>query len=183
MLASDGPGPALEALYRGGLDAGLVIESCQASDRPEAVWVRRLSDRYPGDPSVAATLLLNYVALEPGEALRLDAGNLHSYLHGAGIELMGASDNVVRGGLTVKPVDVDELFRIVDPTPLQDPVLSGDRRFELPAAGVALECLDPGDVHVAAGHELAIDLNGESWYFAPGERVEVAAATFVVVAA
>ncbi len=85
-------------------------------------WVRRLDVKYPGDPSVAATLLLNYVVLAPGEALRLDAGNLHAYLHGVGIELMGASDNVIRGGLTVKPVDVDELLHVVDPTPLADPL-------------------------------------------------------------
>ncbi|HSH11555.1 MAG TPA: type I phosphomannose isomerase catalytic subunit [Ilumatobacter sp.] len=180
VLASDGPGSALEALYRGGLDTGAVIESCQASDRPEAVWVRRLSDRYPGDPSVAATLLLNYVALEPGQALRFDAGNLHSYLRGAGIELMGASDNVVRGGLTVKPVDVDELFRIVDPTPLQDPVLSGDRRFELPAAGVALIRVDAGETHSATIHELAISLDGTTLYLAPGDELLAEHATYVV---
>ena len=82
-------------------------------------WPRR----YPGDPSVAATLLLNLVELAPGEAIQLGPGNLHAYLGGAGIELMGASDNAVRGGLTQKPVDVDDLLAVVDPTPLADPVL------------------------------------------------------------
>ena len=70
---------------------------------------------------MVVTLLMNRITLKPGEALHLTAGNLHAYLRGAGIELMGASDNVVRGGLTVKPVDVDELLRILDPTPLPGP--------------------------------------------------------------
>ena len=79
---------------------------------------------HPASPSVIratpaspATLLLNLVHLQPGEAIRLGPGNLHAYLGGAGIELMGASDNVVRGGLTVKPVDVDDLLAVVDPRP------------------------------------------------------------------
>ena len=41
-------------------------------------------------------------------------GNLHSYLGGVGIELMASSDNVVRGGLTTKHMDVDELLAVVD---------------------------------------------------------------------
>lgn len=182
VLAADGPAAALSALYDGSVATEPIVAACQQADRPEAEWVRRLATRYPGDPGVVVTLLLNHVVLAPGQALRLDAGNLHSYLHGAGIELMGPSDNVTRGGLTIKPVDVEELLRIVDPTPLDRPVLADARRYELPAAGVALLRLAPGDVHVAAGHELAIDLSGGSWYFAPGERVEVTAATFVVVA-
>src|SRR5690606_16102872 len=119
--------------------------------RAEAGWVCRLADRYPGDPSVAVTLLLNLVELEPGEAIRLDAGNLHSYLHGAGVELMAPSDNVVRGGLTSKPVDVDELLRVVDPTPLADPVLPAGRPYELPTAGIGLARVDPGGTRLATG--------------------------------
>lgn len=180
VLAADGPGGALEALYRGRLDPRPAIDACMLSDRPEARSVRRLAAHYPDEPSVAATLLLNYVVLSPGQALRLDAGNLHTYLHGAGIELMGASDNVVRGGLTHKPVDVDELLRIVDPTPLERPVLADSTRYDLPAAGVALLRLDPGDLHIASGHELAIDLRGAAWYAGPDELVEVEAVTYVV---
>ena len=180
VLATDGPGAALAGLYRGVVDPRPAITACDDSDRPEAVWVRRLAQRYPDDPSVAATLLLNHVVLAPGQALRLDAGNLHSYLCGAGIELMGASDNVVRGGLTDKPVDADELLRIVDPTPLEQPVLADSTRYELPAAGVALVRLSPGDEHVATGHELAVGLNGATWYFAPGDAVVAEAMTYVV---
>jgi mannose-6-phosphate isomerase len=136
---------------------------------------------YPSEPSVAATVLLNLVVLEPGQALRLDAGNLHAYLSGAGIELMNASDNVVRGGLTVKPVDVDDLLAVVDPTPLDEPVLPDGDRFDLPAAGVSLLRLPPGREHEASGHELSIDIEGRARYCAPGDTLRTTADTFVVV--
>ena len=181
VLATDGPSAALAGLYRGGLDPAPAIAACTGADRAEARWVRRLAETYDGEPSVAATLLLNLVELVPGQALRLDAGNLHAYLHGAGIELMGASDNVVRGGLTVKEVDVDELLRVVDPTPIPDPVLPVSDRYELPAAGVALRRLGHGETHVATGHELSIDEHGNTWYCAPGDETTTGGATYVVV--
>lgn len=77
----------------------------------------RLNLLYPGDPGVMIAMLMNHVYLEPGEALFLPAGNIHAYLSGLGIELMAASDNVLRGGLTPKHIDVDELERVVDFTP------------------------------------------------------------------
>src|SRR5690606_19796763 len=80
LLAERGPGAALAALYRGDEDPRPVIDACADAPGHEARWVRRLADLYPGDPSVAATLLLNYVTLQPGQAVRLDAGNLHAYL-------------------------------------------------------------------------------------------------------
>jgi len=180
VLAADGPAAALTGLFRGTIGAGPVIDACIGSDHPEATWVTRLDARYPGEPGVAATVLLNLVTLAPGQALRLEAGNLHAYLHGAGIELMGASDNVVRGGLTAKPVDVDELLRVADLTPLATPVLPNGNRFDLPNAGVALLVLDRGDEHVAVGHELAVDMNGATWYCAPGERIAPDRATYIV---
>lgn len=180
VLAERGPGAALEALYRGRLDPQPIIAACAEASGRAAAWVNRLATMYPGEPSVAATLLLNHVTLEPGEALRLDAGNLHAYLSGAGVELMGASDNVVRGGLTVKHVDVDLLLDTVDPTPLADPVLPATGRYELPGAGVALVCVAPDESHTATGHELAVDLAGGQWYLAPGETFTATVATYVV---
>jgi mannose-6-phosphate isomerase len=180
MLTADGVGAVVEGLYRGSIDPQPVIDACSASDRVEARWVRELHAMYPDDPSVAVTLLLNLVTLAPGQTIRLDAGNLHAYLHGAGIELMGASDNVVRGGLTIKQVDVDELLRVFDPTPLVDPVLPAGGRFDLPAAGVGLRCLRRGDRQIAAGHELSIDMEGRARYAAPGDELAAEATTYVV---
>jgi mannose-6-phosphate isomerase len=180
-VATSGAGAAVEGLLRGTLDPWPAIEACARSERPEARWVRWLDALYPCEPSVAATLLLNYVVLEPGQAVRLDAGNLHAYLRGAGVELMGASDNVVRAGLTTKPVDVDELLRVADFTALADPVLPRADRYDLPAAGVALQRLGAGAEHDATGHELAIDVVGDAWYLAPGDHFITAAETYVAV--
>jgi mannose-6-phosphate isomerase len=184
VLAADGPAAALEGLYRGEIDPKPAIEACSsgvATYRLEADWVRKLAAKHGTEPSVAATLLLNLVVLERGQCLRLDAGNLHAYLHGAGIELMGASDNVVRGGLTTKPVDVDLLLETVDPTPLIAPRLPSGTRYDLPDAGVSLLRLAPGESHVAGGHELSIDLLGNSWYAAPGDRLVADEVTYVTV--
>lgn len=179
VLSSDGPRGVLTALYAGTIETKPVVDACATSRREEAVWVGRLAERYPDDPSVVATLLLNLVHLSPGEALRLGSGNLHAYLHGAAIELMGPSDNVVRAGLTPKPVDVDELLRIVDTTPLAHPVVVGDGGYRL-NDDVKLVRLETGDIHRAVGHEISIDLNGEAWYLAPGDERLVTVSTYVV---
>ncbi|AVH58345.1 MULTISPECIES: mannose-6-phosphate isomerase, class I [Streptomyces] len=72
-----------------------------------------IAHHFPGDPGVIAAMLLNYVQLQPGEALFLGAGVPHAYLNGLGVEIMANSDNVLRCGLTPKHVDVPELLRIV----------------------------------------------------------------------
>ena len=84
-----------------------------APDRSAAQWVVRLADRYPDDTGALAPLLLDHVVLEPGDALFVDAGVLHAYLHGAGVEVQASSDNVLRGGLTGKHVDVPALLSVV----------------------------------------------------------------------
>jgi mannose-6-phosphate isomerase len=83
-----------------------------------------LSEAYPGDPGVLISLMLNSVSLCPNEAVYLPAGNIHAYLHGLGVEVMASSDNVLRGGLTAKHIDVEELLRTVDFTPLPVPRLA-----------------------------------------------------------
>ena len=76
-------------------------------------WVLKLNKQYPDDIGAICPLFLNMITLKPGEAMFLEAGKLHSYLHGVGIELMANSDNVLRGGLTPKFVDIDELIKIL----------------------------------------------------------------------
>lgn len=180
VVGADGPGVALLALYRGELDPLPVIAACPADGPPEARWVHALDQMYPGQPSVAAALLLNLVSLRPGEAIHLAAGNLHAYLRGSGIELMGSSDNVIRGGLTTKHVDVDDLLRVVDPTPLAEPRLAHGHRYRLPEAGVELRRLAPTTTHRATARELAIDSAGGAWYLAPGDELTADDTAFVV---
>lgn len=99
-----------------------------------SAWVARLQAAFPGDPSAIAPLFLDVVHLTPGEAVHLPAGNLHAYLEGAGVEIMAASDNVLRGGLTPKHIDVDELLSILRFEPGVPPAPS--RRT--PAEGVTV---------------------------------------------
>jgi mannose-6-phosphate isomerase len=84
-----------------------------ADDDAVFQWMLKLADDYPDDIGVLAPILLNLIRLEPGQAIFLNAGELHAYLKGLGIELMANSDNVLRGGLTPKHVDVPELLRIL----------------------------------------------------------------------
>jgi mannose-6-phosphate isomerase len=80
-------------------------------------WIKTLYELYPDDIGILSPILLNLVCLKPGEALFLNSGEMHAYLEGAGIEIMANSDNVLRGGLTEKHVDVEELMRVLDFTP------------------------------------------------------------------
>ena len=84
-----------------------------------ARWTRELVSQHPTDPGALAPLFLELVELAPGEALFLPARELHAYLRGAGLELMASSDNVLRGGLTSKHVDVPELLATLrfEPSP------------------------------------------------------------------
>ena len=186
-VRDSGLAATVDAVYRGELDAAGVVRSCATNAAPEAVLVRELWERYPGDPSVALTLLLNRVSLRPGQAIFLGPGNLHAYLGGAAVEVMGPSDNVVRGGLTTKHVDVDELRRVLHFEPLAEPVVDpvdeGWGRWRYPTAEAPFElwrfdvvdCLE----HVADGHELLLCAAGDAGaiahgtaaHLAPGERV------------
>ena len=168
-----------------------VIEACQNHDSPSAQWVTRLAVAYPDDPAVIATLLLNYLTLQAGEALYLDPGNLHAYLSGTGIEVMGSSDNVVRCGLTNKHVDVNELLATVVPQPLPDPILRAVPvakteagrlwKYETPDAPFTLwvHQIDGTETLRARTRELtlcgvgATNLlhRGEVCYLAPGEEI------------
>ena len=108
----------------------------------------RLEALYPGDPGIIVALMMNHVVLQAGEGLYLPAGNIHAYLYGLGVEIMAASDNVLRGGLTPKHVDVEELQTvvhfasstadIVEPKP----ILTGLTRYEADCPDFALYRVD-----------------------------------------
>lgn len=108
--------------------------------------VRVLSETHPGDPGIVCALLLNRVTMKAGEALYLPAGNIHAYLSGLGIEVMTASDNVLRGGLTPKHVDVPELLRVLNFTPGPPPWLAPD------AISPRLDVFRPGDGDFVLAH-------------------------------
>lgn len=142
-------------------------------------WALELWRRYPGDIGVAASLLLNHITLEPLQAIYLEAGSLHAYLRGVGVEIMANSDNVLRGGLTPKHVDVPELLRILrfessppSPTPTRTEA-SGEVIYETPAPDFRLSRIDlappPGISARSIGPELLLCTEGQA-------LIEVAAA-------
>lgn len=154
-----------------------------------------IAEHFPGDPGVMVSILLNRVDLAPGQAIHLPAGNVHAYLDGLGLEVMAASDNVLRGGLTTKHVDVAELRKVVRfealPVPYCTPQPAGEgrlvfrppfeefqvERLELPgAAGQALTARGPviavctaGTVHLASGGQQAVLGPGESVFLGADE--------------
>lgn len=113
------PESALSTLIPAVLSGAIrYLESGQTHFAAEARTVLEIGENYPADPGVLAVLLLNRVSLSPGQGLFLPAGNLHAYLWGTAVEVMANSDNVLRGGLTPKHVDVPELLRVLDFSPV-----------------------------------------------------------------
>ncbi|BCW44118.1 mannose-6-phosphate isomerase, class I [Arthrobacter sp. StoSoilB5] len=113
---------AFTRLIQGGTDASDAIHEVEAVLRAGApqephqdalAAMLGINEAFPGDAGVLISLLLNHLSLQPGEAVYLPAGNVHAYLHGLGVEVMASSDNVLRGGLTPKHVDVPELVKTI----------------------------------------------------------------------
>ncbi len=140
--------------------------------RPEYRWILEISELHPGDVGVLAVLLLNLVKLMPGQAMYCAAGDLHAYLDGFAVELMANSDNVLRGGLTSKHVDIPELMSTLT---FQD----GDAEVIEPQAGVYETPADEFELSVlkvkgndvrrrSPGFEIMVNVGGEATVSAPG---------------
>jgi mannose-6-phosphate isomerase len=99
----------------------------RTKEQPVWTWVAKLNEEYPGDAGVLSPAFLNLVKLEPQQAMYLPAGELHGYLEGAAIELMANSDNVLRGGLTAKHIDVQELLSILNFSETELTILKPER--------------------------------------------------------
>lgn len=130
--------------------------------------IQQLIERYPRDPGVAVTLLLNHVVLAAGEAMYVPAGMVHAYTAGFGVEIMASSDNVLRAGLTPKHVDVPELLRITDfdpaPPPRWAPDTTGNHRvFSPPVSEFELTVsTGPCRAEVGPGPAIVLVVDGEA---------------------
>jgi mannose-6-phosphate isomerase len=155
------------------------------------------AELYPGDPGIIAPLYLNLIDLEAGEAVFLPAGILHAYIRGFGVELMANSDNVLRGGLTPKYVDVDELMRILVFSPFRPEILRPEpfspaaSRYACPcgdfsltvmkgagenvpyqAEGPSIMIVTEGELRADAGEKSAVLRRGESAFVPAGARLD-----------
>ncbi|OOF57945.1 mannose-6-phosphate isomerase, class I [Rodentibacter genomosp. 2] len=107
------------------------------------------------DAGLVCFYLFNIVYLKKGEGIYQDAGIPHAYLRGQNIELMACSDNVIRGGLTPKYVDIPELLKVVDCREIEPqiiPIAPQDQRiftYSTPAKDFALQNIqyECGETH------------------------------------
>ena len=161
--------------------AKVIAEAAATDGSSEAVWARRIAETHPGDPGVGVALLLNLVELQPGQAIFLPAGNLHAYLEGVGVEIMASSDNVLRGGLTPKHVDVDELLEVLDvqpgPPPVVQPLPEGRiRRYLTPIDEFELSLVDLGDDAAEIDGDrprVVLCLDGEAHLRTPSDQLRL----------
>lgn len=132
------------------------VESSEVVSR--SALVKEINQHFPNDVGLLVSFLLNYVELKPGHALYLPAGNIHAYLSGLGVEVMASSNNVLRGGLTIKPIDVPELLAVADFRELANPIANQ----KLLMNGLTEYVTDCDDFHVykvePSGSNLLIDI-------------------------
>ena len=175
------PQPDIDVLVPAVLEGGIQYVSSGATEfQAEAKTVLELGERYPGDAGVLAALLLNRISLAPGDTIFLTAGNLHAYLRGVGVEIMANSDNVLRGGLTPKHVDVPELLRVLDFTP------TTEERLRVPTRREGLELIyeTPTDEFAAAlltldGDHLGHEVDAPAHHEGPQILLSIEGATTV----
>lgn len=182
VVERDGLAAAVASLLRGHVPTADAIAACRRSDEPRARLAADLDRRYPGDPGAVVALLMNLVELQPGEALYLAPGNLHAYLRGVAVEVMGSSDNVLRGGLTAKHVDVEALLRVARIEALADPVVrpvAGEvttvREYPTPGAPFRVQRIDLDGRYgfTSGGHEVLVCVEGTAPPLAAGTAVHV----------
>jgi mannose-6-phosphate isomerase len=159
LLTLPDPAPLAEAIAR---------RAPQLTGRwaPVGAAIGLIAHDFPRDVGAAVALLLNHVRLRPGEAIYLPAGNVHAYLRGTGVEIMASSDNVLRCGLTDKHIDVAELCKIADFSPLAEPrwTASDDqdgRRFAVPVEDFELLRVEPAGRPVPETPSIVLCTGGE----------------------
>ncbi|KAG4073378.1 hypothetical protein HA402_008534 [Bradysia odoriphaga] len=158
----------------------VTASTAAAADDDRFALLGRIAEAHPADPGILGALMLQHLTLRAGEALWLPAGNIHAYLRGSGVELMGPSDNVLRGGLTPKHIDTAELGRVLDASESGDPRLVpqsvGDsiRVFHpAEAPGFALYTADGAGAVTLPSAGIALATDGEFELAAEGETITV----------
>ncbi|WP_460800561.1 mannose-6-phosphate isomerase, class I [Microbacterium sp. GXF6406] len=135
--------------------------------------VRGIAEQNPRDRGIVVALLMNLIVLGRGQGIFLRAGMLHAYVSGLGVEIMAASDNVLRGGLTSKHVDVPELLAVLDAEPDTVPVL-----FPAAAGLVTSYSVDVPDFSLRrielVGESVRVPIHGPAMVLATAGAVAVA---------
>jgi mannose-6-phosphate isomerase len=142
-------------------------------------WALRMLDVFPGDVGAIIPLILNHIILEPGEAAFIAPGELHAHLTGTCLEIMANSDNVIRGALTPKFVDLPELVSVLSFNPERlDPVLPSpvgpcEEAYPIfvPDFEISRISIGPGRRYLrgSTGPEILLCYSGEAELSCPGE--------------
>ncbi|MBN2061589.1 MAG: mannose-6-phosphate isomerase, class I [Deltaproteobacteria bacterium] len=175
-----------------------IIRKAQSIESPDPSfrWMVRLYQEYPDDVGILSPILMNLVRLRPGEAIFIPPGELHAYLEGAGIEIMANSDNVLRGALTDKHIDIPELMRIMKFRPCKvdilKPVKTGKHEASYPAESeefiLSKISLKKGDYylsHTERNVEIMICMKGSGSIIdlETKERIEISKGLSIIVPA
>jgi len=147
-------------------------------------WVKELIKLYPNDQAVIAPLFMNLISLEPGQALSVRAGMAHAYLSGFGVEVMGASDNVLRSGLTQKKKDLPELESIISLLPeiptIQTSIGDNPIRWESEVSYFQLQKFVAGQSRIT-GPAIVACIDGSVSLLAENTQVALARGEFAYV--
>ena len=137
VLEGQGPAAAGAPGVRSADVAGADLPTAEVQ---AAEVVCRLADRYPGDPALLLVPMMLRCVLQPGEAMYVGPGVLHTYLGGVALEVMTPCDNVVRGGFTSKHVDPDALVALLGPgdAPIVQRAVDGVHPYEVPVDDFAV---------------------------------------------
>jgi len=179
-LRSQGIQGAVDWVYDSGpSEVAALVASATVLGRKRARLIEQLFDLYPGDLGILTSLMMNLVQLEPGEAIFVPAGMIHAYLFGLGVEVMASSDNVMRGGLTPKHVDVKELKRVLDYRPTAEPrvlpkrLMQGLTQFPAEVDDFSVYRLEPS----AAAMLIDLELRGQGVIVCVAGDLEVSTST------
>ncbi|WP_124054334.1 mannose-6-phosphate isomerase, class I [Arcanobacterium ihumii] len=181
-------------------DVAAVVAACarrrpedSPSPRADSI-VARLARSYPEDPGVVASLLLNPVTLNRGEALFIPVGTVHAYLMGFGVEVMANSDNVLRAGLTSKHIDINELLNVMD-TVAAPPIRIAPERvndmqstFYAPVDDFELSIIEASSQYGACqlhgtGPRIMLCLEGHASLWTPSSSCDLSAGQAVFIGA
>jgi mannose-6-phosphate isomerase len=119
------------------------------------------------DKGALVALAMNAVALKPGDAIFTPAGTVHCYIRGDGVEIMANSDNVVRAGLTHKPINADLLceLAVLSPGAPAVPVetlIGSARRLSTDATEFELVVVSDGAFDAEPGPRIVLAIDADA---------------------
>lgn len=136
----------------------------------EHFWAARAALTYNQgeriDRGIFSIYFFNLLNLHPGEAIFQDAGMPHAYLEGQNVEIMANSDNVLRGGLTPKHVDVPELMKHIRFEATNPRILVGDRDAgHITVYGTPAPDFELSRISLMAGEAVTVKARSMEIYF------------------